>query len=114
TPKQRSTIELLQYLTMMGPQLIDAIRAGAFDGPKWSAEEAAASARSFSEAIAAIEAQSQGYAEQLGSWTDEELRSEIHMFHQTASRGFLIVNEVLCACAAYRTQLFLYLKACGR
>ncbi len=25
-----------------------------------------------------------------------------------------MVNLVLCSCAAYRTQLFLYLKACGR
>ena len=24
------------------------------------------------------------------------------------------MNLVLCGCAAYRTQLFLYLKACGR
>jgi hypothetical protein len=41
----------------------------------------------------------------------------------SAERGILapafrheafIVNQVLCGCAAYRTQLFLYLKACGR
>ena len=30
------------------------------------------------------------------------------------TRGAAIVNVVLCGCAAYRTQLFLYLKACGR
>ena len=30
------------------------------------------------------------------------------------ARGFLLVNGVLSGCAAYRTQLFLYLKACGR
>ena len=30
------------------------------------------------------------------------------------ARGAFIVNNVLCGCAAYRTQLFLYLKACGR
>jgi hypothetical protein len=30
------------------------------------------------------------------------------------SRGSTLVNLVLCGCAAYRTQLFLYLKACGR
>ena len=30
------------------------------------------------------------------------------------SKGAFIVNLVLCACAAYRTQLFMYLKACGR
>jgi hypothetical protein len=36
------------------------------------------------------------------------------MFGQKHSRGGFIVNLVLCGCAAYRTQLFLYLKACGR
>jgi hypothetical protein len=30
------------------------------------------------------------------------------------STGASLVNVVLCGCAAYRTQLFLYLKACGR
>ena len=30
------------------------------------------------------------------------------------SRGAFIVNLVLSGCAAYRTQIFLYLKACGR
>ena len=30
------------------------------------------------------------------------------------TRGAVMVNLVLCGCAAYRTQLFLYLKACGR
>ena len=28
--------------------------------------------------------------------------------------GAFIVNHVLGQCAAYRTQLFMYLKACGR
>ena len=32
----------------------------------------------------------------------------------TTSRGAFIVNLVLCGCAAYRTQLFLYLKASGQ
>ena len=65
TPKQRSTFELLQYLSMMGPALVD-------------------------------------------------LRAEITMFGTKTTRGAWLVNLVLCGCAAYRTQLFLYLKACGR
>ena len=36
------------------------------------------------------------------------------MFGNTSSVGAFIVHHVLCGCAAYRTQLFLYLKACGR
>jgi len=64
--------------------------------------------------VAAIAAQSDAYAQQLGAWTDEELRGQVEMFNQKAARGFFLVNHVLCACAAYRTQLFLYLKSCGR
>jgi hypothetical protein len=36
------------------------------------------------------------------------------MFGTKGTRGAFIVNLVLCGCAAYRTQLFVYLKACGR
>ncbi len=43
-----------------------------------------------------------------------DLRAEIEIFGNKTSRGAFIVNTVLCGCAAYRTQLFLYLKACGR
>ena len=40
TPKQRSTIELLQYLSIMGPMLLRGIKAGAFDGAAWGAANA--------------------------------------------------------------------------
>ena len=36
------------------------------------------------------------------------------MFGSKSSRGYLLVNLVLAGHAAYRTQLFCYLKACGR
>ena len=62
TPKQRSTIELLQYLSFMGPELIRAIRAGRFDGDVWTAAEQRASALSFEGTVAAIEAQTETYA----------------------------------------------------
>ena len=47
-------------------------------------------------------------------FSDEDLRTGIEMFGRKTSRGAFIVNMVLCGCAAYRTQLFLYLKSCGR
>ena len=46
--------------------------------------------------------------------SDGDLRAVIDLFGGKSSRGAFIVNQVLCGCAAYRTQLFLYLKACGR
>jgi len=114
TPQQRSTLELLQYLTVMGPALVRAAQAGTFDGAAWGALEKAAFARPFDQTLEALAAQSQEYAALLGGMSDADFRAEIEMFGQKFSRGSFIVNNVLSGCAAYRTQLFLYLKACGR
>jgi hypothetical protein len=114
TPKQRSTIELLKYLTMMGPALIRAIKGADFDTAAWTALEKAAEARDFDQTLAALAAQKDEYAMLLGDMSDADLRTEIEMFGDRGTRGALIVNLVLCGCAAYRTQLFLYLKACGQ
>ena len=114
TPKQRSTIELLKYLTIMGPALVQAAKAGGFDPAVWTEAENAAAARDFDQTLAAIAAQKERYASLLGDMSDEDFRTEVEMFGRTTTRGAFIVNLVLCGCAAYRTQLFLYLKACGR
>ena len=114
SPKQRSTIELLRYLTIMGPRLIPAIKTGAFDGAAFGVAQAAANAMNFDQVVAAIEKQSSDYAQQLGAFSDADFRGEIEMFGRKSSRGSLIVNMVLSGHAAYRTQLFCYLKSCGR
>jgi hypothetical protein len=114
TPKQRSATELLQYLTVMGPALIRAAQAGTFDAAAWTAAEKAAAALDFDQTLAALSAQSAEYAALLDGMTDADFRSQIEMFGMSFTRGSFIVNMVLSGCAAYRTQLFLYLKACGR
>jgi hypothetical protein len=114
TPKQRSTIELLRYLSMMGPALVRATKAGKFDPAVWTEAERAADARSFDQVIAEIATHRDTYAALFADVTDADLRADIDMFGEKASRGSNLVNLVLCSCAAYRTQLFLYLKACGR
>ena len=114
TPKQRSTIELLKYLSVMGPYLVQAARTG-FDPAAWQAVNQAAEARDFDETLKVIAGQADAYATMLGEMTDAELRSEMDGFDgKKTSRGAFIVNLVLCGCAAYRTQLFMYLKARGR
>jgi len=118
TPKQRSTLELLQYLAIMGPTQVGVIKSGGFNRPAlteaWGAAEAKSKAMSFEQAVAAIQAQSEEYLAILSAWSEGDLREEIDMFGRKATRGYLLVNLVLSAHAAYRTQLFLYLKACGR
>jgi hypothetical protein len=114
TPKQRSTLELLKYLANMGPSIVREAKAGTFDVEVWTAAQAKADARDFEQTLTAIAAQSDEYATLLGDMTDADFRTEIDMFGQKTTRGAFIVNLGLCGCAAYRTQLFVYLKACGR
>ena len=115
TPKQRSTLEVLQYMVVMGPMLIRAVKAGAFDGAGWQAAVAEANASNFDKVLAAIAKQPGTYAELIAGFSDADFRGEIDLFGSgKSSRGAVIVNMVLGGCAAYRTQLFLYLKACGR
>lgn len=114
TAGQRSTLELLKYLSEMGPGLVRAAKAGGFDPAVWTAAETVAQARDFDQTLAAIAAHSDAYATLLSDMTDADFRTEIDMFGSKTTRGAFIVNLVLAACAAYRTQLFLYLKACGR
>jgi hypothetical protein len=118
TPKQRSTLELLQYMAIMGPTQVSLIKSGTFDratlGAVWSPAEAASKAMNFDQALAAIQAQSGEYARLLSGWTEADFRGEIDMFGSKSTRGSLLVNLVLGGHAAYRTQLFCYLKSSGR
>ena len=115
TPKQRSTKELLQYLVVMGPMLIRGIKAGAFDGAAWGAATAEANAMNFDQIVGAIQKQSTTYAAHLAGYSDADFRAEIDLFGNGKSgRGAVLVNLVVGGHAAYRTQLFLYLKANGR
>ena len=114
TPKQRSSLELLRYMTIMGPQLVKAAKGNGFDPAAWGEAEAASKKRDFDQTVKAIEAQSDTYASLLGDMTDEQFREEFEVFGRKMTRGSFLVNLVLAGHAAYRTQLFLYLKSCGR
>ena len=114
TPKQRTPMELLRYLSLMGPMLVKFTQAGSFDPAVWTVEEKAASTRDFDETLKAIAAHSDLYESMIGAMSDADFRTEIEMFGNKTTRGAFLVNLVLCGHAAYRTQLFVYLKACGR
>jgi hypothetical protein len=107
-------MELLKYLSIMGPELVKAAKAGGFDPAVWTAAQKTAETRDFDQTLAAIAAQSDTYAAVLGGMPDADFRTEIDLLGMKTTRGSFIVNMVLSGCAAYRTQLFVYLKACGR
>jgi len=112
-PRQRSTVELLRYLSMMAPALIEVARSGTFDAAAWTAQERATDRLTFDQAVAAIADQAAAFARLAPEWTDAWLRAEIAPWGETGSRGRFLVNFVLSGFSAYRMQLFLYLKASG-
>src|SRR3954469_24505796 len=95
TPKQRSTIELLRYLTVMGPAFVQAAKAGSFDRPAWTAAMEIADARDVDQAIAAIGAQRETFAALLADLDDADFRTEVEIFGNRLSRGAFIVFGVL-------------------
>ncbi len=114
TPGQRSTLELLRYLTFMGPELFESVLAGRFLTEEWTRAEEAAAKQDLAAVLANLDTLSGFYAEKIRGMTEAQLREPVEMFGQTASRGRFLVDFILCGHAAYRTQLFCYLKACGR
>ncbi|MBS1824500.1 MAG: hypothetical protein JST93_04210 [Acidobacteria bacterium] len=114
TPKQRSTIELLRYLTVMGPVLLPACQTGNFDGAAWEAKSKAAEAMNFDALVENLGSQAAFYASEIGAMSDADFRKEVELFGFKASTGATIMGLIVCGHTAYRTQLFLYLKACGR
>jgi hypothetical protein len=118
TPTQRTTLELLQYLAIMGPTLLAVFKTGKFDretlGAIFGPASAAAKALNFDQAFDAIQKQSSEYPRLLSDWTDADFRAPIDRFGHQTTRGAMIVNLILGGHAAYRTQLFCYLKSCGR
>jgi hypothetical protein len=118
SPKQRSMKELARYLVVMAPVQLRAIIEGTFTMETWTkawrAEEAMANVMNWDEVKAAVARQPALFAELLAPCTDSDFRTEIEMFGNRATRGTWVVRLPLCHYAAYRMQLFLYLKACGR
>jgi hypothetical protein len=117
SPKQRSLIELVRYFVVMAPVQLRFVVAGNFTIQTWvqvwRPEEAIANAMSFEQAKAAIARQPALFSELLAPCSDADFRKEIEMFGNKATRGMWVVRLPLTHYAAYRMQLFLYLKACG-
>jgi hypothetical protein len=114
--KQRSLLELLQYLTIMGPIHLRTVKEGVFNMDAWSrawrTEQAAAKTRDLEQVKEELKKQPALFTEIVNSCSDADMRAEITLFGNKASRGYWFVWLGLSHYAAYRMQLFLYLKAC--
>ena len=87
TPKQRSTIELLRYLTTSGPALVQYAKGQPMDADAIADATRVANSRDFDDTVAALAALSDQYAEQLADLSDDDLRGEIMWWTAAASRA---------------------------
>src|SRR5687768_3992879 len=88
TPKQRSTMELLKYLSMMGPTIVRYALAETPDPALWTDAAKIADAQDFDQTVAAIAAQNDAYARLLGGLSDADFRGEVTGFDgNKTSRG---------------------------
>ena len=114
TGNQRSTLELLKYLAVMGPVLVKSALGGTFDQDSWVSRQAALADADLPAVVAALAAHAEEYNTMLAAVPDETFRADVEFFGSKYTVGSAIVALVLAGCAAYRTQLFCYLKASGR
>ncbi len=114
TDGQRSSIELVRYLVVQGPALVTSIKAGAFDREAWGVVQAEAAAADLAGLDTMLASQAAWYVDHVGSMSDDDMRGVIQLFGAPATRGSHLVSLVLANYVAYRTQLFCYLKSCGR
>ena len=115
TPKQRSTLEMLRYLSMMGPEIVRYAFSANPGFDDWTKAVEAADKLDYDGVVKQIAALPKTYDALLGGVADADFRTEIKDFEGlTVSRGAFLVNLALAGHVAYRTQVFLYLKANGQ
>src|SRR4029079_1013037 len=67
TPKQRSTLELLRYLSNSGAELVKGTKKGACDVESWTKAAQEAESRDFAQTVKALASHHDLYAELVGS-----------------------------------------------
>ncbi len=113
SPKQRSTLELVQYLCKMPKAMILTALQSDPSPFKIAAEEG--SKLKPSDVNAAIDAEIRDIKKILADITEAQLQEKTDPFKMGPQRkGYLLLNGVLKNTAAYKMQLFLYIKANGR
>lgn len=110
TEKQRTTLELLQYLSAMGIGMLDAVTTGdtAVFG-KYIDRSKNVTIENFADAIDLEEKEMKTIFEKLD---ENALSEEISLFGRTQSRALFILDH-LKTMTGYKMQLFLYIKASG-
>jgi hypothetical protein len=107
---QRSTLELLQYLSATGMSTIKTmLTENTKTYEEYTAFKESVTVENFAEKMDEQEVQMK---EMFGKFQDDDFSKEFD-YYGTRTKAEHLVEGVLKTFAAYRMQLFLYVKACG-
>jgi len=109
TPPQRSTLELLQYLTINAQASITFNLSGNWD--HWDALEAGAKSVDLAGFPPALKVQERAIARLLAAVSDRVWRTPRK--GKRPALGSVLFEDTLSKCIGYRMQLFLQAKAAG-
>ena len=109
TPKQRSTLELLQYISMVFDTAAEAFVTG--DTSSWTPREEASKSLTLAEFDTTMGAQELAFHAWFRQLSAEQFTEETD-FWGVAPRAVHFMNALRWA-SAYKMQLFLYMKSLG-
>jgi hypothetical protein len=114
SPKQRSILELLQYLSQSGTAYTEVILAA--DTSLFGASAERAKAVTLENFAESMDAQATKFQELFAKFTDEELSTELDLWGsgKKQTKAEHLFNGMLKGLTAYRMQLFTFIKASGR
>lgn len=111
TEGQRTTLELLQYLSHIFVSATQTILAGAYDPSAPRADTSGVTIANFPEML---DAQFAEFSALMEKFDDAELEKVINIYGMgEKTKGVYLVENLLKWLGAYKTQLFLYIKASG-
>ncbi len=113
TPAQRSTLELMRYLSIVGNATLGYALSGTWD--HWEAMEKQSASVDLGSFAKAMDRQYKAIEKGLAGHTDAKLRKQRTKTFSgvETTLGHGLVEMVLKTFTAYRMQLFLYAKAAG-
>jgi len=112
TASQRTVGELLQYLSYIASTTAQVILDG--DMSIYGPASESAKAITIENFSSVMDAELEKFKMTMDRYSEEDLNTEINMYNQgQKTRGVYLVDTVLRWYAAYKLQLFMYLKLLG-
>ena len=109
--KQRSLLELMQYLSHAGATSVEYIQSGNWNHAKANADDALkVNLSNFSQAMDEQLAKIERLVDAMGDLSQKEVKTPAG---QVLKADAALIDLPLKFFVAYRMQLFLYLKGCG-